>query len=177
MLRETDHNGGLLLNFTGNGKGKTSAALGITLRALGWNWQVAFLQFIKSERPTGERQFFGRYFPNVLFRQCGLGCTFMHAGDHDAAARGGWDEARALLREFSGGLLVLDELNIAIHQNFIDAAEAVDALRNRRPGLNVIITGRYAKPEIMEICNLVSEIAPVKHYLQQGVPAVAGLDF
>lgn len=176
MLQATDHNAGLLLNFTGNGKGKTTAALGVTLRALGWDWQVAFLQFIKSDRQTGERRFFATYFPEMQFKQCGLGCTFIHTGDHNNAAHCGWEEARYLLQEFPGGLLVLDELNIAIHQGFIDVAEAVNALQNRRRGLNVIITGRYARAEIMKICDLVSEIESVKHYLQKSIPAVKGLD-
>ena len=167
---------GLILNFTGNGKGKTSAALGITLRALGWNWQAGFIQFIKSERETGERRFFAKYFPDMLFKQVGLGFTCVPARDHAGAAQNGWHAVAKLLQNFTGRLLVLDELNIAIHQGFIDAGDVIAALQNRRAGLNVIITGRYAKPELLAICDLVSEIAPVKHHFEQGIPAVTGLD-
>lgn len=174
MLGENDK--GLALNFTGNGKGKTSAALGVTLRALGWGWQTAFIQFIKSDMETGERRFFARYFPEMLFRQVGLGCTFMHDGDHCEAAQSGWRETAELLENFPGRLLVLDELNIAIHQGFINVVDVIATLQNRPPQLNVIITGRYAKPELLAACDLVSEIAPVKHYFEQGVPAVTGLD-
>lgn len=174
-MLEEKHNG-LLFTYTGNGKGKTTAALGTVLRALGWGWQVAFLQFVKSDMETGERRFFAQYFPHVVFKQCGLGCTFMHNGDHAGAALAGWQNAKDMLQNFTGRLLVLDELNIAIDQGFIDIGEAVTALQNRRPGLNVIVTGRYAKPELIAICDLVSEINPVKHHLQQGIPAVTGLD-
>lgn len=174
MLNENAN--GLLLNFTGNGKGKTSAALGVTLRALGWNWEVGFVQFIKSERETGEKRFFAKYFPNMLFRQVGLGCTFMHTGDHAGTALKGWREVAELLPAFQGSLLVLDELNIAIHQGFIDVRDVIDALQTRRKGLNVIITGRYAKPKLLAICDLTSEIVPVKHYFERGFPAVTGLD-
>lgn len=174
MLTQNDQ--GLILNFTGNGKGKTSAALGVTLRALGWGWQAAFVQFIKSERETGERRFFTRYFPEMPFKQVGLGFTFAHTGDHQKAAQSGWQEAAELLKNFPGRLVVLDELNIAIHQGFIDITDVITVLQNRPPQLNVIITGRYAKPELLAVCDLVSEIAPVKHYFEQGVPAVTGLD-
>lgn len=167
---------GLLFNYTGNGKGKTTAALGITLRALGWDWQVGFLQFVKSAMETGERRFFAQYFPQVMFKQCGLGCTFLHKGDHAGAALNGWEETCGLLKNFTGRLLVLDELNIAIHQGFIDVNDVIAALNARRPNLNVVITGRYAKPELLAICDLVSEILPVKHHLEQGIPAVTGLD-
>lgn len=167
---------GLLFNFTGNGKGKTSAALGVTLRALGWDWQVGFVQFIKSARETGEKRFFAKYFPDMLFKQVGLGCTFMHTGDHASAAKDGWQYVAELLQNFPGRLLVLDELNIAVHQGFIDIDTVITALQNRREGINVIITGRYANPELLDICDLVSEIAPVKHHFEQGVPAVTGLD-
>lgn len=174
MLTQNTKN--LLLNFTGNGKGKTSAALGLTLRALGWDWEVGFIQFIKTDRETGEKRFFAKYFPNMLFKQIGLGCTFMHKGDHADAAKTGWHEVAELLQSFPGRLLVLDELNIAVQRNFIDTDAVIAGLRKRRDGLNVIITGRYAKPELLAICDLVSEIAPVKHYFAQGLPAITGLD-
>lgn len=167
---------GLVLNYTGNGKGKTTAALGLTLRALGWDWRAAFLQFVKSDMETGEGRFFAQYLPNVMFKQYGLGCTFMHEGDHAGAFRRGWAEARELLQNFTGRLLVLDELNIAIDQGFIDVNEVIAALKTCNENLNVVITGRYAKPELLAVCDLVSEIMPVKHYIEQGFLDVKGLD-
>lgn len=176
MLNETDRSKGLLLTLTGDGKGKSSSAFGIALRALGWEWRVAILQFIKSERPTGERNFFLRHFPEVRFESTGLGLT-KNPGDHAAAARNGWKKAQDLLQTFDGELLVLDELNVAIHHGFIDAAEAAGALAGRRAGLNVIVTGRNAAPEVTAVSDLVSEIRMVKHPFLHGDPARKGLDY
>lgn len=176
MLNEEDRSKGLLLNLTGDGKGKSSGAFGIALRALGWEWRVAVLQFIKSERPTGERNFFLRHFPEVLFESRGLGLTKL-PGDHAAAARAGWERAKELLAGFGGELLILDELNVAIDRGFIDAAEAAAALAGRRAGLNVIVTGRNAAPEVIAVSDLVSEVREVKHPFRRGDPARKGLDF
>ncbi len=176
MLKEEDRSKGLLLTLTGNGKGKSSSALGIALRALGWEWRVAVLQFIKSERPTGERNFFLKYFPEVLFESTGLGLTKL-PGDHAGAAGRGWERAQDLLQNFDGELLILDELNVAIHLGFVDAAAAAAALAGRREGLNVIVTGRDAAPEVIAVADLVSEIQVVKHPFQKGDPARKGLDF
>ena len=174
MIMETEK--GLLYDFTGNGKGKTSAALGVVLRALGRGWKVAVLQFMKGERETGERLFFQQYFPQILFEGCGLGRT-CRPGDHAGAAREGWKKAAALLADFDGELLVLDELNVALAHQYLDLPEVVEALKNRRPELNVIVTGRNSPPELREIADLVSDIAAEKHPYQQGVPARKGLDF
>jgi len=167
---------GLLYNFTGNGKGKTSAALGVVLRALGRGWKVAVLQFMKGGRETGERLFFQQYFPQILFEGCGLGRT-CRPGDHAAAAREGWKKAADLLRNFDGELLVLDELNVALAHQYLDLSEVVETLKNRRPELNVIVTGRNSPPELRAVSDLVSDIAAEKHPYQQGVPARKGLDY
>ncbi len=167
---------GLLYNFTGNGKGKTSAALGVILRALGRGWKVAVLQFMKGGRATGERLFFQRYFPEIFFDGCGLGRP-CRPGDHAGAAREGWKKAAAMLRDFDGELLVLDELNVALSHRYLDCAEVVEALRTRRPELNVIVTGRNSPPELREISDLVSDITAEKHPYPQGVPARKGLDY
>ncbi len=176
MLTGEDRNAGLLLNFTGDGKGKTSAALGTVLRALGWNWRVAVLQFMKGERQTGERNFFQRYFPEVLFESRGLGRT-IRPGDHEGEARRAWERAAELLQEFDGELLVLDELNVALGHGFLEQEEVLMALRQRRKTLNVIVTGRYAPAELLTLSDLVSEIGAVKHPYRQGVAARKGLDY
>ena len=167
---------GLLYNFTGNGKGKTSAALGVALRALGRGWKVAVLQFMKGERETGERLFFQKYFPEIYFEGCGLGRT-CRMGDHAAYAREGWKIAVRLLKDFDGELLVLDELNVALSHDYLDLPEVITALKKRRPELNVIVTGRNSPPELRAVSDLVSDIAPEKHPYQQGIPARKGLDY
>ena len=167
---------GLLYNFTGNGKGKTSAALGVILRALGRGWKVAVLQFMKGDRETGERLFFQKYFPEIYFEGCGLGRT-CRAGDHAGFAREGWKTAADLLKNFDGELLVLDELNVALSHGYLELSEVIETLKNRRAELNVIVTGRKSPPELREISDLVSDIAAEKHPYQQGVPARKGLDY
>jgi len=176
MLDETHKDAGLLYNFTGSGKGKTSAALGTTLRALGWGWRVAVLQFMKSARPTGERQFFRRYFPDVIFEEHGLGRSIYH-GNHQLYAREGWLRAADLLQHFEGELLILDELNPALWHQYLSVAEVMDKLAARRPGLNVIVTGRHAPAELLAVSDLVSEIDNVKHPYLLGAAARKGLDY
>ena len=167
---------GLICNFTGDGKGKTSAALGIVLRALGWEWRVAVLQFMKSDQETGELRFFRRHFPNLRIEEFGLGRT-VYPGDHAGHARAGWRVAAELLKSFDGELLVLDELNVALAHNFLDAAEVIDALKHRRPELNVVITGRNAPRELCAVCDLVSSVEEKKHPFRSGIPARKGLDY
>ena len=167
---------GLLYNFTGNGKGKTSAAFGMVLRALGWGWKVAVLQFMKGERETGERLFFQKYFPEIYFAGCGLGRT-CRTGDHAGAAREGWKIASDLLKNFDGELVVLDELNVALTHQYLDIRAVTEALRNRRPGLHVVVTGRNSPPELRAVSDLVSDIAEEKHPFKQGIPARKGLDY
>ena len=174
MLHENDR--GLLLNLTGDGKGKSTGAFGIAIRALGWNWRVAILQFLKSARPTGERNFFTRHFPEMIFEDLGLGLT-THPGDHAGAARRGWERAKELLTGFDGELLILDELNVALRNGYLDGNEVVAALANRRAGLNVIVTGRGALPELVAVSDLVSEVREIRHPFRQGVPAQKGIDY
>ena len=176
MLSKSDKSVGLLYNFTGKGKGKTTGALGTVIRALGWHWKVAVLQFMKSDRATGERQFFKEHLPEVLFQECGLGRS-IKVGDHKAFAQDGWKIATDLLQNFDGDLLVLDEINIALSHGHLDLDEVLEALKQRRKSLNVIVTGRYSPQAMLDISDLVSEINAVKHPYQQGIPARKGLDY
>ena len=171
-----DLDSGLILNITGNGKGKTTGALGIVIRALGWEGSAAVIQFMKSSRETGELQFFRRFFPGMIFEQYGLGLT-SRPGDHAGAARRGWERAKCLLADFEGELLVLDELNVALSHGFLDVAEVVSTFRGKRHGLNVVVTGRGAPAELLEISDMVSDIAEIKHQYRRGIPAGKGLDF
>ena len=167
---------GLLLNYTGEGKGKSSAAFGTALRALGWGWKVGVIQFIKDDAPTGEANFFRRYFPQLIFEQYGAGMLDRDA-DHRGAAERGWKRAEELLRTFDGELLVLDELNVVLHFYLLEPDEVVKVLLERRPGLNVILTGRYAHPKIVAISDLVTRVECEKHPFEQGLPARRGIDF
>ncbi len=176
MLQQENRETGLLLNLTGDGKGKSSSAFGMALRALGWGWKIAILQFMKGDRDTGEKLFFRRYFPDTLFECHGLGLS-TRPGDHAGAARAGWRRAEELLRDFDGELLVLDELNVALAHGYLDAGKVVSALATRRSGLNVIVTGRHSPPELTELADLVSEITAVKHQYTRGIPARKGLDY
>lgn len=176
MLEFDDRERGLLLNLTGDGKGKSTSAFGTALRALGWGWRVAVIQFMKGERPTGEKNFFTRYFPEMIFEQYGLGLT-TRPGDHRGMAQRGWARTRELLESFDGELLILDELNVALHHGFLDPAEVAAVLRARRPTLNLIVTGRHAPPELVEIADLVSEVVEIKHPFHRGIPARKGVDY
>lgn len=171
-----DAAGGLLLNFTGDGKGKTSAALGTVLRALGNGWRPAVVLLIKDDRPTGELRYFREHHPDLIFECHGQGFT-NRPGDHAAAARRGWQRVCGLLRTYPGELLVIDELNGALAAGLLDLDEVLSALQSRRPGLHVIVTGRDTPPELAAICDLVSDVREVKHPFAQGVPALKGLDF
>ena len=168
---------GLLLNFTGNGKGKTTAALGMAVRSLGWGRRTAVLQFIKGGMETGELRFFRELnSPLLIFEQLGCGLT-TGPGDHAAMARAGWRRAAELLSDSSLELLVLDELNVALHHGYLDLAEVLAALRRRPQQLDVAMTGRYAPPELLNCCDLVTEMREEKHPFRIGIPASKGVEF
>lgn len=177
MLQEHQKNAGLLLNITGNGKGKSTSAFGITIRALGWGWKVLVLQFVKGDRETGEKRFFSRLAdPGLEFDQLGAGASW-EPGDHAALALRGWGRAKKELNSMHWDLVVLDELNIALHYRWIPLEEVLEILRNRPSGLNVVVTGRYAPQALLDQSDLVSEIQEIRHPYQKGIPAVRGIDY
>ena len=171
---------GLVLVATGDGKGKTTAALGTALRALGQGLRVAFLQFIKNQE-TGEGLFMAHHAarqPDKLFyRRLGLGCLRGQPRPEDLAKAA---EALALARELAGAdydLLVLDEICVAVALGLIEAAEVVRLIETRKPGLHLFLTGRGAPPEIIGLADTVTEMKLVKHAYEKGVPARRGLEF
>ena len=177
MLKEDDRTAGILLNITGNGKGKTTSACGITIRALGWGWNVVFLQFVKGTVETGEKHFFDALnHPLLRFEQLGAGLSW-HPGDHKGMAETGWKRAEEMLHSDQVHLRVMDELNIALHYQWLELDRVLDALRQRPPHQNVVITGRYAPAPLLELSDLVSEIRSVKHPYDKGIPAIRGIDF
>jgi cob(I)alamin adenosyltransferase len=170
---------GLLMVHTGPGKGKSTAAFGLILRALGYDWRVGVVQFGKGAWQTGERKALERFGDQVSWHTLGEGFTWEtqdRARDLAAAARA-WDKARELMADESIKLLVLDELNIALRYEHLPLDEIVATLVARRPDLHVVVTGRNAKPELIAAADLVTEMQAVKHHFAAGVKAQLGIEF
>ena len=171
-------NKGLLLVYTGNGKGKTTAALGLVFRALGRGKRVAIVQFIKGKWKTGER-LFAEQQKELLFFTMGRGFTWESedlALDSDAAKQA-WQKARELILSGERDVVVLDEITYAINFKFIDGEDVLAALRERPDHVSVVVTGRDAPEPIVALADLVTEMRQVKHPYEQGVPAQPGIDF
>jgi cob(I)alamin adenosyltransferase len=170
---------GLLLVHTGNGKGKTTAALGVMLRAVGHGFPVGLIQFVKGGRLTGELQALERFDDLVTWRVMGEGFSWetQDRARDLAAAAAAWEEAQAMLAEPRYRLLVLDELTIALRYGWLDTGAVVAALAARRPGLHVIVTGRHAPAALVAAADLVTEMEPVKHPFAAGIKAQAGIEF
>jgi cob(I)alamin adenosyltransferase len=170
---------GLLIVNTGTGKGKSTAAFGLTLRMLGRGHRVGVVQFIKGAWHTAERDALAKFGDQLVWHTMGEGFTWEtqdRARDVAAAARA-WAKARELLDDPSFGMVVLDELNIALRYDYLDLTDVIAALIARRPGLHVVITGRNAKPELIAAADLVTEMTLVKHHFAAGVKAQAGIEF
>ena len=170
---------GLVLVYTGDGKGKSSSAFGVIVRALGWGQKVGVVQFIKGNWKTGERQFFSRFDDQIVWRTMGEGFTWDTQDlDRDTAtAEAALDKARKMLASGNYDLVVLDEINIALRYGFLSEAAVIEGLEARSERTSVILTGRDAKPELCEYADLVSEMRAVKHPFDAGIKAVRGIDF
>jgi cob(I)alamin adenosyltransferase len=170
---------GLLIVHTGPGKGKSTAAFGLIMRALGYQWPVGVVQFIKGAWETGERKALERFPDLVRWYTMGEGFTWetQDRARDVAAAKAAWEKAKALMDDSSIRLLVLDELNIALRYDYLPLDEIVEALKARRPDLHIVVTGRNAKPELIEAADLVTEMNLVKHHFSQGVKAQQGIEF
>jgi cob(I)alamin adenosyltransferase len=170
---------GLLIVHTGHGKGKSTAAFGLMLRALGRGFRVGVVQFIKGAWETGERLALERFADQVEWHTMGEGFTWetQDRARDVAAAERAWSKARELMAREDIRLLILDELNIALRYDYLPLAEVVAALRARRPDLHVVVTGRNAKPELVEAADLVTEMTLVKHHFAAGVKAQEGVEF
>nr|WP_294523738.1 cob(I)yrinic acid a,c-diamide adenosyltransferase [uncultured Rhodopila sp.] len=170
---------GLLMVTTGPGKGKSTAAFGLVLRALGHGWRVGVVQFIKGAWHTGERTALERFPDLVEWHTMGEGFTWdTQDRQRDiAAATRAWEMTRKLMDDPSIRLLVLDELNIALRYDYLPLADVLQALAARRDDLNIIVTGRNAKPELIAAADVVTEMGLVKHHFAAGVKAQAGIEF
>jgi cob(I)alamin adenosyltransferase len=170
---------GLLIVHTGTGKGKSTAAFGLALRMLGRGHRVGVVQFIKGAWYTAERDALAVFGERVSWHTMGEGFTWETqdlARDIAAAGRA-WEKSLELMADPAFGLVILDELNIALRYSYLDLAMVVATLRNRRSRLHVVVTGRNAKPDLIEAADLVTEMTLVKHHFAAGVKAQPGIEF
>ena len=170
---------GLLIVHTGKGKGKSTAAFGLVMRALGHGFKVGVVQFVKGRWTTGERAILERFPDLVTIKTMGGGFTWetQDRARDIAAARAAWEEGKRLMADPAYKLVLLDELNIVLRYDNLPIAEIVETLRARRPDLHVVVTGRNAKPELIDTADLVTEMTMVKHPFRSGVKAQPGIEF
>lgn len=170
---------GLLIVHTGKGKGKSTAAWGLLLRAIGRGLRAGVVQFGKGAWETGERKAIEKFGDQVVWHTLGEGFTW-ETQDRErdvAAAERAWAVARDLMNDPTIRLLILDELNIALRYDHLDAAAVIATLRDRRPDLHVVVTGRNAKAELIEAADLVTDMSLVKHHFSAGVKAQEGIEY
>ena len=170
---------GLLIVHTGKGKGKSTAAFGLVLRALGNGMNVAVVQFVKGKWQTGERVALAKFGDQVTISTMGEGFTW-ETQDRQrdiAAAKAAWARAVELINDDRHAMVLLDELNIVLRYDYLPVAEVVAALEEKPAGKHVIVTGRNARDELVEIADLVTDMTLVKHPFRSGVKAQAGIEF
>jgi len=172
---------GLLVVFTGEGKGKTSAALGTALRAVGHGCKVLMIQFVKASLRTGEVKAAGLLGDTLEIRPMGRGFLRTDRGKpaerHLRAARQAWQTALEEMRSGRYDMIILDEINYAIHYGLLTIEEVLEGLASRPRRLHVICTGRYAHARLVEMADMVSEIQEIKHPFERGVPAQPGIEY
>jgi len=169
---------GLVLVHTGTGKGKSSSAFGVVIRALGWKQRVGVVQFIKGKWKTGERLFFDRL-GEVTWHTMGEGFTWdTQDKDRDiAAAQAAFGKAREMMESGEYDLVVLDEINIAMRYEYLSVADVIAGLEARDARTGVVLTGRDAKPKLCDYADLVTEMTEVKHPFKAGIKAQRGVDY
>ena len=170
---------GVLLVHTGPGKGKSTAAFGLVLRALGHGWRVGVVQFVKGAWHTGERDALARFGDQVSWHTMGEGFTWetQDKARDIAAAQRAFAKAKELMADPSIRLLILDELNIALRYDYLPVDDVIGTLRNRRHDLHVVVTGRNGKPELIALADGVTEMGAVKHHFAAGIKAQEGIEF
>ena len=174
---------GLLMIHTGDGKGKTTAALGLALRAFGAGLRVLILQFIKGGQSYGELAALKNLsksssFGKIEIRQCGLGFTSKgEFSEHQAAAKISLEKSRAEILSGNWDLIILDEINYAVKFGLITEEEVIELVKIRPPELHLLLTGRNASEKLIELADLVTEMKLIKHPFQKGISAQKGIEF
>lgn len=170
---------GLFIIYTGNGKGKTTAALGMAVRALGHGYPVTVIQFIKGNAHCGEHNLAEHFHGLLDFHVMGRGFTWKSDNlDEDIAlARSAWALAAKTIAEGKTRLLILDELTYLVRYKMVDEDDILAAIKNRPAAMNIVITGRHASEKMIAAADLVTEMSEIKHPYQQGIPAQKGVDF
>ena len=179
MLATKTEERGLLIVHTGLGKGKSTAAFGMVLRCIGHGMRVGIVQFVKGVWGTGERDVLAKFPELVTCRAMGEGFT-RDTQDRErdiAAARAAWETAKAMIADPGYNLVLLDELNIVLRYDYLPLGEVLDTLKTKPRDLHVVVTGRNAKPELIELADLVTEMTMVKHPFRAGVKAQKGIEF
>ena len=181
MMEDRQGEKGLIIVHTGPGKGKSSSGFGMILRCIAHEMPCAVVQFIKGAWDTGERRLLTENFAELCqFYAMGEGFTWetQDKTRDIAAARAGWEKAKELIRDESIRMVLLDEINIALRYEYLDLDEVVAFLRDEKPYMtHVVLTGRNAKDPLIEIADLVTEMAVVKHPFRAGIKAQAGVEF
>ena len=178
-IEAADTERGVAVLLTGNGKGKSSSAFGMVMRALGYGQKVGVVQFIKGEQLSGEELYLRDHCPQVHFYQMGTGFTWntQDMSSDIKAAQDTWDVAKPMLADASYDLVVLDELTYMIGYKYLNDAEVLQVLANRPESQSVVVTGRGGGSELQEIMDTVSEVKDVKHAYKAGIKARKGVDY
>jgi len=179
MLATKTEERGLLIVHTGKGKGKSTAAFGMVFRAIGHGFKVGVVQFVKGAWGTGERDVLENFPELVTIKAMGEGFTWdTQDRQRDlAAARAAWEQAKEMMADPSYKMVLLDELNIVLRYDYLPVEEVIEVLKAKPRDLHVIVTGRNAKDELIEIADLVTEMTEIKHPFRSGVKAQAGIEF
>jgi cob(I)alamin adenosyltransferase len=170
---------GLIIVYTGKGKGKSTAAFGMVFRCIGHGMKAGVVQFVKGAWATGERTVLEKFPELVTIKAMGEGFTWetQDRARDIAHARAGWEEAKRMIADPQYSLVLLDELNIVLRYDYLPTEEVIETLRNKPADKHVIVTGRNAKDELIEIADLVTEMEQVKHPFRSGVKAQKGIEF
>lgn len=179
MLAGKTREKGLIIVHTGKGKGKTTAAMGLAVRAVGSGMKIAVVQFVKGVWETGERKVLEHFPDQCVMKAMGEGFTWdTQDRQRDiAAARAAWDFAKEAMADESIQMVILDELNIVLRYDYLPIDEVLETLAAKREMLHVVVTGRNAKDELIEAADLVTEMTQVKHPFRDGVKAQLGIEF
>ena len=170
---------GLLIVHTGNGKGKSSSAFGMAIRSIGWGMKVGIVQYVKGSWDTGEKAFFAARPDLLTFEVMGNGFTWdtQDRARDMAAARAAWEKSKAMILDPAYDFVILDELNIVVRDDTLPIAEIAGFLKDRPLEKHICVTGRNAKPELIELADLVTEFQEVKHPFKAGFKAQKGVEF